>query len=124
MATVPEKETFILPQPDADLKRHSNRLQKKILERIRAAGSISFHDFMEAALYEPGLGYYSAGLGKLGTGGDFVTAPELGDVFARCLAETIRGVAQHLGSYSILEVGAGTGVMAADLLKARADAGP
>ena len=70
---------------------------------------------MEMALYEPGLGYYSAGLHKLGETGDFVTAPELGSLFAGCLANQVREVAQEIGNYEILEVGAGTGAEAAEL---------
>jgi SAM-dependent MidA family methyltransferase len=68
------------------------------------------------ALYEPGLGYYSAGLHKLGEGGDFVTAPELGTLFAACIARQIEEVAGSLGSYDILEIGAGTGKLALDVL--------
>ncbi len=68
------------------------------------------------ALYEPGLGYYSAGLQKFGESGDFVTAPQLGNIFARCLAKQIEQVGTELGQYEIIEAGAGTGVLAADLL--------
>ncbi len=112
------KTAFILPQPDAKLKAHSDQLTRKILARIRTEGPISFHDYMEMALYEPGLGYYSAGMTKLGPHGDFITAPELGPLFARCLAQTISAAAGILGSYSIMEVGAGSGALAGDLLDA------
>ena len=118
------KTAFILPEPDVKLKVHSEQLSLRILRRIRQQGPISFHDYMEMALYEPGLGYYSAGMAKLGAGGDFITAPELGAVFARCLANTITAAAQSLASYSILELGAGSGALAADLLDALADKPP
>jgi hypothetical protein len=72
---------------------------------------------MGRALYEPGLGYYSAGLHKLGASGDFVTAPELGGLFAACLARQVAEVAAELDSFDVLEVGAGTGRLAADLLR-------
>jgi SAM-dependent MidA family methyltransferase len=72
---------------------------------------------MDMALYQPGLGYYSAGLHKLGEGGDFVTSPELGSLFAGCLARQIDQVAVHLGAYDILEIGAGTGQLAVDILQ-------
>jgi SAM-dependent MidA family methyltransferase len=80
-----------------------------------SGGWLSFERFMELALYEPGFGYYSAGSVKLGAAGDFVTAPEVSDLFGRCLA---RQCAQVLGETGgqILEFGAGTGKMAAVLL--------
>jgi SAM-dependent MidA family methyltransferase len=57
-------------------------------------------------------------MAKLGPGGDFITAPELGSLFARCLAQTISAAGTQLGNYSVLELGAGSGVLAADLLDA------
>src|SRR6185437_8578135 len=84
-------------------------------------GWICFEDFMELALYAPGLGYYSAGSVKLGPDGDFVTAPEISDLFSRCVA---RQCAQVLGGEGeILELGAGTGRMAAVILESLASAG-
>jgi SAM-dependent MidA family methyltransferase len=85
---------------------------------------MSFSRYMELALYEPGLGYYSAGLQKFGEDGDFITAPQLGDVFARCLANQVMQVAASLGEYEIVEAGAGTGALATDLLAALADTHP
>src|SRR5688500_7600705 len=71
---------------------------------------------MELALYEPGLGYYSAGATKFGIAGDFITAPELSPLFSRCLANQCAEVLKGLKGGDILELGAGSGVMAADLL--------
>jgi SAM-dependent MidA family methyltransferase len=71
---------------------------------------------MELALYEPGLGYYSAGAHKLGAGGDFITAPEVAPVFSRCLARQCAEILAALGDGEILELGAGSGAMAAVLL--------
>jgi len=107
----------ILPEPPEELKRLSEKLATLIRKKITSKGSISFADYMEFALYEPGLGYYSAGLQKFGKDGDFVTAPELGDVFARCLAKQIEQIAGELDHYEIIEAGAGRGGLAADLLK-------
>jgi len=111
----------ILPEPSADLKRHSSRLLGVLTRRIQDSGPLSFAEYMEAALYEPGLGYYSAGLHKFGAEGDFITAPELGDLFARCLANSFAPVAKELrataDSYEFLEIGAGSGALAADLLQ-------
>jgi len=109
---------FILPEPPDELKQLSELLQDHIRQEIKARGSIPFSRYMDMALYQPGLGYYSAGLHKLGKDGDFVTAPELGSLFATCLARQTEEVAKHLGAYDILEVGAGSGRMAADILNA------
>jgi len=108
---------LILPEPPPELKRLSHALSEKIQLEIAADGFISFARYMEMALYEPGLGYYSAGLHKLGKSGDFITAPELGSLFAACLARQVEEVAAQLGPYDILELGAGTGKLAADLLQ-------
>ncbi|MFC1795561.1 class I SAM-dependent methyltransferase [Pseudomonadota bacterium] len=106
-----------LPDPPDELKQLSESLCALIREEIRSRGPIPFSRYMEMALYQPGLGYYSAGLHKLGEAGDFVTSPELGSLFAACLARQIEQVAQQLGEYDILEIGAGSGRLAADLLQ-------
>jgi SAM-dependent MidA family methyltransferase len=107
----------ILPEPPGELKRLSHSLSSLIREEMGNEGMIPFSRYMEMALYEPGLGYYSAGLHKLGESGDFVTAPELGSLFAACLARQVAELADTLGDYTILEAGAGSGRLAADLLK-------
>jgi len=81
----------------------------------RAGGWISFARYMELALYSPGLGYYMAGARKLGRDGDFVTAPEISRLFGRTLARQLKPLAQS-GLADILEIGAGSGALAADLL--------
>jgi len=106
-----------LPDPPEELKTLSRRLCARIRERMGDDGFLAFSQFMEMALYEPGLGYYSAGLHKLGAEGDFVTAPELGSLFARCLARQLEQVGQQLGNYDVLELGAGSGRMAVDVLR-------
>lgn len=106
-----------LPPLTPDEAAHSRRLVNRIWEEIDARnGWLSFERFMEMALYEPGLGYYSAGASKLGAGGDFVTAPEVSSLFSRCLATQCEEVLQQVSGGAILEFGAGSGVMAADLL--------
>lgn len=114
----------ILPEPGDELKRHSAELHARVCAEIRNHGPMPFSRYMEMALYEPGLGYYSAGLQKLGAGGDFVTAPELGNIFARCMARQVQQIASELGSYEILEVGAGSGKLASDLITALAEHPP
>lgn len=107
-----------LPAPDPAAAAHSARLLDYIRAKITAAGgAISFARFMELALYAPGLGYYCAGTRKFGSGGDFVTAPELSPLFSRCLARQCQEILGGLGGGAILELGAGTGIMAADLLQ-------
>lgn len=116
-----------LPEPDADALRHSARLSALIRERISAAGGwIDFAEYMELALYAPGLGYYSAGAQKLGPAGDFVTAPEVSALFSRCLARSLAPTVGQTADATVLELGAGSGAMAADLLRtlARDDALP
>jgi len=106
-----------LPQPSADALEHSDRLARLLHERIAAhSGWISFRDYMQAALYEPGLGYYSAGAVKFGEAGDFVTAPEISPLFSRCLARQCDEVLAELGGGDVLELGGGSGRMAADML--------
>lgn len=106
-----------LPQPSAAALEHSAALARHIRADIAAAGGwLSFAEYMRLALYAPGLGYYSAGARKLGAAGDFVTAPEISPLFSRCLATQCAEVLAGLGGGVVLEVGAGTGVMAADLL--------
>ncbi len=106
-----------LPELTPEEAAHSERLAERLREIIRTQGGwIPFARYMEAALYEPGLGYYSAGARKLGAAGDFVTAPEVAPVFSRCLARQCAQVLGHLGGGDILELGAGSGVMAAGVL--------
>ncbi len=107
-----------LPEPTADEQEHSARLQETIRGEIQAAGGmIPFTRYMQLALYAPGQGYYSAGASKLGAAGDFVTAPEVSPLFSRCLAHQCAQVLHALeGGGSVLEFGAGSGVMAGDLL--------
>lgn len=102
-----------LPVPSDDALQHSNKLTALIGEHIRAENGIPFSKYMELAMYAPGLGYYSAGASKFGDEGDFVTAPELGPIFAACVAESVAPVLQQLGPEAkFLEVGGGTGAFA------------
>ena len=115
-----------LPAPSPEAAQHSARLTDSIRNHIAMHGDwISFARYMELALYAPGLGYYTAGAHKFGEAGDFITAPELSPLFGRTLArqatEIMAASAPH-----ILELGAGSGKLAADMLDelARTDALP
>jgi len=107
-----------LPPLTPEEAGHSDRLAERIRTVIAAEGGwIDFARYMNLALYEPGLGYYSAGARKFGAAGDFITAPEAAPVFSRCLAVQCAQVLQELGAGAVLlELGAGSGAMAATLL--------
>ena len=107
-----------LPAPSREALLHSRRLADHIRSRIAAAGGwLDFAEFMRCALYAPGLGYYSAGTEKFGAGGDFVTAPEISTLFASCLARACAPALRPDRSRTILELGAGSGALAAALLE-------
>lgn len=105
-----------LPLPDTEALAHSAQLMHVIRQAIAGnQGWIDFTRYMELALYAPGLGYYSGGAKKFGHGGDFVTAPEISPLFAQSLARQAAQVLQ-MTSGDLLELGAGTGKLAAELL--------
>jgi SAM-dependent MidA family methyltransferase len=111
-----------LPEPDEEAKKHSQLLKQCIRNACdHAEGWIRFSEFMNIALYQPGLGYYSGGLQKFGEKGDFITAPEVSPLFAQCLARQISEVLNNFDKTSeekkfVLEFGAGSGILAADIL--------
>jgi SAM-dependent MidA family methyltransferase len=107
-----------LPSPTPEQDRHSRRVRGSVVEAIEAAGgAIRFSEFMNRVLYSPGLGYYSAGSTKLGPCGDFVTAPETGPQFAACLARACAEVLDGPDDSEIVELGGGTGSLAAGILE-------
>jgi SAM-dependent MidA family methyltransferase len=119
----PSAARSILPPLSPEERRHSRSLAGHIRAQLAAAGGwLSFERFMELALYAPGLGYYSAGSVKIGVGGDFVTAPEVSELFNRCVARQCAEILTATGG-EILELGAGTGRMAAVVLSALAAQG-
>jgi len=116
-----------LPLPDADARAHSERVVARIRDDIAAAnGWIPFARYMDLALYAPGLGYYAAGATKLGAAGDFVTAPEMTPLFAIALSTQVAEILRVSERREILELGGGSGRLAANLLNALAarDASP
>lgn len=112
------RQSTDLPSPNTTQQAQSEELSQLIIEKIQRdkKNSISFARFMALALYEPRLGYYTAGLNKLGEKGDFVTAPEISPLFAQCIGNQCQQVFSELGGGDILEIGAGTGKLARDLL--------
>jgi len=115
----------VLPPPAPEAAAHSRLLAELIASTILDAGGwIPFERYIELALYAPGQGYYAAGARKFGSDGDFVTAPEISPLFARCIAMQARQVLEAVGG-DILELGPGSGALAADLygeLKAQGNA--
>jgi SAM-dependent MidA family methyltransferase len=99
------------PAPEA-LARSDGLVARVRDEIVRAGGAISFSQFMELALYAPGLGYYSGGATKLGPAGDFVTAPEVSALFGRCIARQALEALAAIGGGEVLELGGGTGALA------------
>ena len=111
--------TSALPAPGPDAEAHGRRVGAALHARLEAAGDwLPFADYMRCALYEPGLGYYSAGAAKFGPAGDFVTAPEISGLFAEVFAGQFAAVLAGLGGGSVLELGPGTGRFAATALAA------
>jgi SAM-dependent MidA family methyltransferase len=111
-----------LPRPDDDSLAHCQKVCASIRQAIdESDGSISFAQFMHLALYAPGLGYYDVGTAKFGAAGDFVTAPEISPLFGRVLARQCKAVLDQLGGAKILELGAGSGKLAIDVLRSLDD---
>jgi SAM-dependent MidA family methyltransferase len=111
----------MMPLPLAPLSPAEAHHEARVVAHIRTAlavagGWLPFSRYMELALYAPGLGYYAAGAHKLGAGGDFVTAPELSPVFGRCLASQAGEVLAALGGGDVIEIGAGSGALAMEML--------
>lgn len=108
-----------LPLPDPLARAHSEAMITRLQQRINHAdGWLSFADYMKTVLYEPGMGYYSAGMTKFGASGDFVTAPELSPLFGQTLALQVAQILAEIPDGSILELGAGSGKLAVDMLHA------
>jgi SAM-dependent MidA family methyltransferase len=94
-------------------------LKEKIIRRIRDEGPISFETFMDMALYEPGLGYYAKDSTEIGRGADFYTSSHLHRAFGAMLgrqAEEMWELTGRPARFDIVEMGAGMGYLAKDLL--------
>jgi SAM-dependent MidA family methyltransferase len=89
----------------------TDELKDIIASRIKRDGPISFRDFMEMALYYPGLGYYTSGFKRTGKEGDFLTSCTSSPLFGLLIARQIREMWELSGSeqFTIVEYGAGSG---------------
>jgi len=112
----PGDAVSILPPLQPDEARQAAAVLQAVRDAIATCGGwLAFDDYLRIVLYAPGLGYYSAGSQKFGRGGDFVTAPEVSGLFGRCVARQCAEVLQQTGG-DVLELGAGTGALAASVL--------
>jgi SAM-dependent MidA family methyltransferase len=117
----PGGTTHGVPAPSAVAQAHSSRVVAHLMQTIAEAdGWISFADYMGEVLYAPGLGYYAAGTRKFGAAGDFVTAPELTPLFGAALAAQLAQILADVPDGEIIELGPGSGRLAADILTAMA----
>lgn len=113
-----DQQGLELPVPDDAAIDHSSRLVEAIIARIEQSdGVIGFDEYMQMALYQPGLGYYSGAAQKFGAGGDFVTAPEISSLFGYCVARQAGSLLDQGCAASILEFGAGTGKLCAQIME-------
>lgn len=111
--------TSTLPDPDPAALRRSGRVAERVRAALEAAGGwLTFGQYMRIVLYAPDDGYYAAGDRIFGRHGDYVTAPESGTLFARCLAAQCAEILGHAGWREVVEYGAGSGRLAADLVEA------
>ncbi|MEP6584811.1 MAG: SAM-dependent methyltransferase [Ginsengibacter sp.] len=93
-------------------------LEEIIIQKIKNIGAISFHDFMEMALYYPGKGYYTSGKSRIGKSGDYYTSPALTSLFGQMIGSQVEEMFFMMGSepISIVEYGAGSGALCLDIL--------
>ena len=96
-------------------------LTEYLRSRISKEGPLSFHDFMEEVLYHPEYGYYCSTRNPIGREGDFYTSSDLDPVFGKLLAQKFAEMAETIGvaphEFSIVELGAGRGLLAREILR-------
>lgn len=98
---------------------HDTPLSRLIARRIGESGPIPFARFMEMALYEPGLGYYTSPGRKVGADGDFYTSSNVHALFGRMIGRELAAMWRAMGEpgeFTACEVGAGGGRLACDIL--------
>jgi SAM-dependent MidA family methyltransferase len=105
-----------LPEPSALEIGHSRELIELIVGEIEQRSVLPFSEYMNRVLYQPGLGYYSAGSIKFGASGDFITAPEISTLFGHCLARQCESIFDQDCTRQLLEFGAGSGRLCAQIL--------
>lgn len=88
----------------------------KLINQHISKDPITFEHFMRLALYEPNLGYYNNDKPIFGKEGDYTTAPEISPLFSKCLANQCIEILDKLNDPTIFEFGAGSGIMAANIM--------
>ncbi len=112
------------PGADPESEGITTELTARIREEIQAqGGTIPFSRFMDLCLYAPGLGYYRNAAPKFGPAGDFVTAPEITKRFGACLSRQVAQILDLVPGGMVLEIGAGSGRLAAQILRSLATCG-
>lgn len=107
-----------LPEPDAEARAHAERVRRALVAALDARGGfMPMREYVDFVLYAPELGYYAAGARKLGAAGDFTTAPELSPLFGAALAAQVAPVLEATRARDLVELGAGSGALAIDLLR-------
>jgi len=93
-------------------------LEQIIIDRIKKGGPIAFRDYMEMALYHPGIGYYTSSTDKIGPEGDFYTSSNVSPIYGEMIGRQLEEMWEHLGygPFTIVECGAGTGKLCHDVL--------
>lgn len=113
-------------QPNPSNRPHADLRHIVAQAIVDNGGWLGFDAFMQLALYTPGLGYYANDLRKIGlmpgSGSDFVTAPELSELFGPSLAQPIAQALQASGTQEVWEFGAGSGALAEQLLASLGEA--
>lgn len=108
------------PSPDEFASiTESSPLVDELRERIAQDGPMTFRTFMDAALYHPRFGYYATSEMMTSRGGDYVTSPEVHSIFGSLVAKQILELWEALdrpSDFTIVEVGAGRGLLARDIL--------
>lgn len=110
-----------------EAERSNPRLVAAIRERIANGGRITFREFMELALYHPRHGYYRVARRPMGRRGDYVTSPEVGPLFGAAIARQLQEMWDVMGRphpFTVVEAGAGSGVLARDIIESARRAGP
>ena len=126
MMTIPLTVKIAMNFPATTLSLNENeRERSRILSELISNAikrsedhAIPFSRFLQLALYEPHYGYYTSSDTIIGNDGDYITAPELGDTFGRCIA---RKISQALRAFNkpatVYEFGAGNGKLAIQIMK-------
>jgi len=104
----------------------ADTVKNKIAERLAAAGSIGTAEFMAIAMADKEDGYYAAAE-PFGRGGDFITAPEISQLFGEIVAIWVIAAWQALGcptAFVLCEAGPGRGSLSDDICRSLAKAAP